>query len=236
MRINDIMNHSPLRLLGDEMGDIFEPGTFGAVMAGPGVGKTSLMVQLSLYALLSEKYVLHISLNDPVHKVSLWYDEVLRNLSATTRGMQSSEIWEKVLKHRFIMTFQVEGFSVPKLRERLTDLIEQCIFSPQILVIDGLPFDPLAEDVLRQLGELGQDQQLSVWFTIQTPRSISASETPAAILPEGVSARFDRMIYLQPDGKDVRITPLKGLRSGKNPVNLYLDPSTLLIHHRSGKE
>ena len=229
MAIHDILLHSPLRLLGDETGDIFQPGKLGAVMADPGVGKTSLMVQLALYALLSEKFVLHISLNDPVNKVSLWYDEVLRNLSSSARGIQMNEIWETVLKHRFIMTFQVEGFSVPKLRERLTDLTEQCIFSPQMLIIDGLPFDPPAEDTLRYLKELILQQNLSAWFTVQTPRNEAAPFTQAS---GSIADRFDLMIFLKPDGKEVKITPVKGTRTETGPSELYLDASTMLIHHR----
>ncbi|MFZ3047366.1 MAG: cytoplasmic protein [Desulfatirhabdiaceae bacterium] len=229
MLITDVMKQSPLRLLGDETDDIFMPGKFGAVMAGPGVGKTSLMVQLALYALLSEKSVLHISLNDPVHKVSLWYEEVFKNLAVSTSTIQMQEIWETVQKHRFIMTFQVEGFSVPKLRERLTDLTEQGIFSPQMLIIDGLPFDPPAEDTLSALKKLAVSQNLSAWFTVQTPRN---EAVPFGPVPGSIADRFDLMIFLQPDGKEVKITPIKGTRSENKPPELYLDAATMLIHRR----
>ena len=49
------------------------------------------------------------------------------------------------------MTFKVEGFSVPKLEERLADLTEQNIFSPDMIVIDGFPFDDDVEASLKQL-------------------------------------------------------------------------------------
>jgi ATP/maltotriose-dependent transcriptional regulator MalT len=42
------------------------------VLAPAGVGKTAFLVQLALNAMLQEKNVLHISLDEPVTKVSLW--------------------------------------------------------------------------------------------------------------------------------------------------------------------
>ena len=68
----DLTLRNPLRLLGKENQDILSKGGFGAVLARAGVGKTAIMVQLSLETLLRGKNVLHISLSDPVNKVSLW--------------------------------------------------------------------------------------------------------------------------------------------------------------------
>lgn len=124
----DLILRNPLRLLGNEKEAILPPGGFGAILARAGVGKTSLMVQLALNSLLDSDNVLHISLNDPVKKVSLWYDEVFRHIAEKYRLTQLDQLWDVILPHRFIMTFKVEGFSVPKLEERLTDLIEQGIF------------------------------------------------------------------------------------------------------------
>ena len=51
------------------------------------------------------------------------------------------DYWDKIQPYRFIMTFKVEGFSAPKLEERLTDLMEQNIFKPHTVIIDGFKFD-----------------------------------------------------------------------------------------------
>ena len=77
----DLMLKSPLQLLGYENNDIIAEGKFGAVLARAGVGKTALLVQLAINTILRDKNVLHLSLNDPVKKVDLWYQQVLNNLS-----------------------------------------------------------------------------------------------------------------------------------------------------------
>ena len=151
---NDLIMRNPLRLMGHESEDILAPGEFGALLARAGVGKTALLVQLSLNSLLRGMNVLHISLQDPVNKVSLWYEEVFSRIAQQYDIHQMDQLWDTILPHRFIMTFQVEGFTVPKLEERLTDLIEQDIFNPQMMLIDGLPFDDSVGEVLQQLKAL----------------------------------------------------------------------------------
>ena len=136
----DLILCNPLRVMGSENDDILSAGEFGAVLARAGVGKTAFLVQLSLNALLRGKNVLHISLEDPVNKVSLWYQEVFSLIADQYQVDQINQLWDSLLPHRFIMTFNVEGFSVPKLEERVKDLTEQQIFNPHMVIIDGLPF------------------------------------------------------------------------------------------------
>jgi hypothetical protein len=218
MLIADAIQKSPIRPIGTNPTTILEPGRFGAIVAEPGMGKTSLLVQIGLYALLNEKPVLHISLNDPVHKVSLWYKELFRHFVRTNDIETAAEIWDGLQCHRFIMTFQVEGFSVPKLRERLTDVTEQGIFSPRVLMIDGLRFDEGVSETLGAIRELCDTMGLSAWFT--------ASATPQARTIVNADP-FDVVLGLRMEDKTVRISVERGGREA--PAHLSFDPDTMLI-------
>lgn len=224
----DLILRNPLSLLGHDTDDILPAGSFGAVLARAGVGKTALMVQIALNAVLRDKNVLHISLNDPVQKVSLWYEEVFRNIAKIQNLQGINDLWETILTHRFIMTFQVEGFSVPKLKERLTDLTAQGIFFPQMVIIDGLPFDNPV-DLLTDIKLLCVDYRLPIWFSIRTHQREVAE--PDGLPPQvvGVSDLFDIILQLQPEGKDVLVKALKGGPSEAGHPALFLDPATLLI-------
>ena len=225
----DLMLRNPLRLLGQGNKEILPQGGFGAVLARAGVGKTALMVQLSLETLLRGKNVLHVSLDDPVNKVALWYDEVFHHLAKQYNLQQINDLWESLLPHRFIMTFKVEGFSVPKLEERLTDLIEQNIFSPDMILIDGLPFTETVEQPLTQLKDFADKYQRSIWFSVRTHRHEKPG--PSGIPPQldGLEDLFAVIIQLQPEGNEINVRAIKG---GAEPVEspvLKLDPSTMLI-------
>ena len=229
---NDLITRNPLRLMGHESEDILAQGEFGALLARAGVGKTALLVQLSLNSLLQGKNVLHISLQDPVNKVSLWYREVFSRISQQYDINQINQLWDSILPHRFIMTFRVEGFTAPKLEERLTDIMEQDIFIPRMMLIDGLPFDENAQAPLTELKALARKYGLHAWFTVRTHRH----EDPG---PEGIPVQlqqfddlFEVAIQLIPEGKQVHVKTLKGITAATEQPDLVLDPATMLIQNR----
>jgi hypothetical protein len=230
---NELILKNPLRRMGYETDDILKKGQFGAVMARAGVGKTAFLVQLALNSMLREKNVLHISLNDPVKKVSLWYREVFNRIATQYTIPQSVQLWDTILPHRFIMTFKVEGFSVPKLEERLTDLIEQDIFKPHAMIIDGLPFENGVNQDLSGLKKLASGQGMHVWFTVRTHRheETDPSGTPAQLIQ--VADLFEVAIQLVPVGKQIQIKAFKGPGSGGDRSDLMLDPATMLIQDQT---
>jgi hypothetical protein len=229
----DLMLRNPLRLIGYEGEDILGDGEFGAVLARAGVGKTAFLVQLALNNLLRGRNVLHISLDDPVNKVVLWYKEVLRNITDEYNLRQIDELWEAILPHRFIMTFKVEGFSVPKLKERLTDLTEQGIFFPKCLLIDGFPFDGKQKEALSQLKTLARDNALSVWFACRTHRHEPPGPDGVPVPLVNIDDLFEVIVALQPEGRQIHVQALKGGEPTLEGGELVLDPDTMLIKNKS---
>jgi len=226
---NELILKNPLRRMGYESDDILDKGQFGAVMARAGVGKTAFLVQLALNCMLREKKVLHISLDDPVKKVSLWYKEVFSRIATQYDIPQSGQLWDAILPHRFIMTFRVEGFSVPKLEERLTDLIEQDIFKPDMMIIDGIPFEDSMSPDLANLKTLVNKHPMHVWFTIRTHRHEDPDPNGAPLQFIPVADLFEVAIHLVPVGKQILIKALKGARPHGDQTDLMLDPATMLI-------
>ncbi len=175
--------------------------------------------------MLRDRNVLHISLNDPVDKITLWYEELFHHLTQRDIVEQGGPLWESLLPHRFIMTFRIAGFSVPKLRERLADLAEQNIFHPDVVIIDGLRFNESIRECLTDLKTLAAEQSLQVWFSVHTHRN---EEEPQPLL--GLEDLFDVALQLQPEGTDIRIQPLKGPKDAVSGLSkLALDASSMLI-------
>ncbi len=229
----DLIFRNPLRVMGNDgrelNEDILPVGGFGAVLARAGLGKTSLLVQLALDGLLRGRNVLHVSLADPVRKVCLWYEEVFRNIAAVYDIQPMDQMWETILPHRLIMTFKKGGFSVPKLEERLSDLAEQDIFLPQIMLIDGLAFED--EDIratLSDLKGLADAYGLHIWFAVQTHREDPVGADGVPVTLGRVMDDFDVAFQLKPDGKAILVQPLKG-GQGADRTALVLDPSTMLV-------
>jgi len=229
LKDNPILKN-PLMHLGYEAEDILTEGEFGAVLASAGVGKTALLVQLALNTLFRNKNVLHISLDDPVNKVGLWYEEVFQNLVHQYDVKRAPPVWETILPHRFIMTFKVEGFSPPKLEERLNDITQQGIFFPQMAIIDGLPFDESVRNPLSELKELAKTHAMSIWFAVRSHRNEKMEPDGMPSLFSNVADLFETVIQIHPEGNETYIKALKGNTAESGPP-LVLDPATMLMKH-----
>jgi hypothetical protein len=225
----DLILRNPLRFLENDNGDIIHEGGFGAVLARAGVGKTAILVQLALNMLLKGKNVLHISVEDPVKKLTLWYREVFQHLTKQYEPGEVSPIWDAVLPHRFIMTFKVERFSPSKLEERMTDLKEQNIFSPQAVIIDGFNFKEDARASLTDLKRLAEKHSLHVWFSVKTHRHHKSGPEGIPFPLSDIIDLFDLVIQLNPEGKEIHVKTLKGNTADIDQHTLFLDPSTMLV-------
>ncbi len=222
-----LMLLNPFRVMGYDSEDIIPAGGLGAVAAHAGVGKTALLVQMSLNAMLRGKRVLHISLQDPVTKVNLWYQELFNDLAEQAGLKDAKTTWEEILPHRFIMTFKVEGFNVPKLKERLTDLLVQNIFVPEIIIIDGMKFDVEPRETITALRDMAREQALRIWFTVHVHRH---EERVIEGMPAGLVALadlFEVVFTLQPEGGRIRVKPWGTKANHSQP--LFLDPATMLV-------
>ena len=122
---------------------------------------------------------------------------------------------------------------MPKLEERLTDLTEQGIFFPQMVLIDGLPFDRDVRPTLAELKALGQKLGIHFWFTVKTHRHEEPGPDglPAQLRP--VADLFEIAVLLQPEGKKIYIKLLRGKQINDGKLNLLLDPATMLIEDGS---
>ena len=142
---------------------------------------------------------------------------------------QIDQLWDSLLPHRFIMTFRVEGFSVPKLEERLADLMEQNIFKPEMIIIDGFPFDGSVHQPLSEFKDLVEKHQMHAWFTMRTHRHEDPGPDGRPLQLEQVSDLFEVAIQLLPEGKEIHVKSVKGGESFADDIGLKLDPSTMLL-------
>ncbi len=218
---------NPLKMLGFNTDDIIAKGGFGAILARAGIGKTSVIVQLAIFAMTQGKKVLHISLDEPVNKVNVWYRETFNNLAEKNKVDQPSAAWEAILPNRFIMTLQLDGFSIPRLEERLTDLSEQNIFTPETIIIDGFPFEDTDKKTLEELKAFAEKEGINVWFTIKTHRHEAPDENGLPIQLTNISDLFEAAIQILPEDDKINLKVLIG--DTDNSKQLYVDTETMLI-------
>ena len=130
------------------------------------------------------------------------------------------------------MIFKVESFSVPKLEERLTELMEQNIFKPHTLIIDGLKFDESGRGPLLHLKALAKKYSIRIWFTVHAHRHEPPAENELTFSLLHVADLFEAIVQLAAQGDEVYIKALKGKSTDSTKKLLLLDPATMLIKDR----
>jgi hypothetical protein len=229
---NQMILRDPLHSLGFETEETEKSGNFGAVASRAGVGKTAFLVQIAISSLLKNKNVLHISIKDPVEKINLWYKEMFVNLTQPSGAKQNRELWETLLTRRFIMTFETENFDLSKLTSRIDGLKTQNIFSPQLIIIDGLSSEEsIASDLIR-LKEYATRNGFIIWFSVRTHRHQTA-DTLTIVQQLGGSndsdLLFNMVIQLLPEKEMIQVKRLPLTIETANHSPLFLDPSTMMI-------
>jgi hypothetical protein len=218
MSENNLTIKNPLKFIKEDTGHLLKEGQFGAILARAGEGKTSFLMHLALDNLLSGKNVLHICLGQPIKKVCLWYEEVLHRISNQYELNNTNVMWEMILPHRFIMTFNVEDFSVKRLEERLNDITEQGVFFPQVVLLDGLPFNKIAQESLSKLKVMSKEHGFPAWFTIMTHREDNVEQPddiPSSI--SHMSDLFEVIVQLKPVGREINVQLIKKQKADKVP-------------------
>ncbi|MDD3814938.1 MAG: AAA family ATPase, partial [Desulfocapsaceae bacterium] len=161
---NLVMNN-PLRILGLEKKVKEEGASMGLVMARAGLGKTAILVQIALDSMLWGDKVLHVSIGEGFDKTRAWYDDILRLMAAEEKSESFQTTVDGIMANRMIMTFKENSFSQAKLEERLDDLVQQKIYKPVCLIIDGYDFQSGTHAALEEFKDFMVRHGLKmIWF------------------------------------------------------------------------
>ena len=213
---SEMVAKNPLRAFDQHHDGGLEPGQTGLIAARAGTGKTALLIQVALDNLFRDNSVLHVSVGETVSHVQAWYEEIFRDLATGYDLEMSRQVWEDAVRNRLILTFRVDAFSVATLEERLTDLMEQEIFRPRVVVIDGFDLHRDERETLDALRSFARAAGLKVWVAARTHREDGA----LAEMVEPLSDLFEVVLGIEPTSDAVRLTAYKNPRQeGEMIVN-----------------
>ncbi len=230
----DLIAKNPLRILNQDAKGKQISQRMGLVMSRAGLGKTAILVQIALANILDGKKIIHVSIDQSLDKTKTWYDDIFKDLIGADHLENAASIAAEIMQHRMIMTFNVSSFNRPKLEERLNDLVQQDIFRPACMVIDGFDFTKASREELADLRELMEVMDLNIWFSAVSHREderVSANGIPAPC--HEVDDLFDTIMVIRPPAKDQLCNTLNIVKdstgSGQAGKSLQMDPSSLIV-------
>ncbi len=228
MGYEPLVNQNPLRVL--NTGRV--QTRMGLVMARAGLGKTALLVQIALDAILRGNRVIHVSIGETIDKTRAWYDDIMQLILQEHSVDHPHEVLEMVNRHRMIMTFKESAFTRPRLEERLNDLVLQDIFKPNCLVVDGFDFQNTERADLEDMKDLVETMSLQAWFSATSHRTDKRTSPAGVPAPcHDLDDLFDTIILLKPEpDSSIHLHIIRN--SGEEVAadsGLKLDPTTMMV-------
>ncbi len=231
MRKEDVILNNPLRTLGleDKAGKDKE---MGLVMARAGLGKTAVLVQIALDFMMRGSKVLHVSIGETIEKTRNWYDDIFTLVTDQMVDDHKQELEFEVMQNRMIMTFKETSFDLVTLKERLDDLVQQDVYKPNYIIIDGFDFSENAADFLEGFQDFMDVQGVNmIWFSAVSHREdkrVSANGVPAPC--HEVDDNFGTVLFINPDDKAITLDIIKCVNGDcKAGSSLPFDPATMLV-------
>ncbi len=225
----------PVRVLERAIGGGLGRGNLGVVLSRHGVGKTSFLIGLALDQLLQGRKVLHISTKESVERLVEFYEEMFQ---ATADMLQLQDLATKQLdieRNRHILVYNRKSFTLEKLGESVSFLIDAAGFQPDMVIMDGTPrFEKCEEWEIAGLKDLARQWNAEIWSSSHTHRE--GQDADERGVPEPL-ARFDDylsvLLNLEPAADHIRVRIAKehGNEQVSN-IHLELDPRTRLLRWR----
>jgi len=209
------------------------PGKIALVMARAGVGKTAFMVGVGLDAMLAGQRVLHVTIDRPVEKVRVWYDDLLLEMLKEQQvDAPRAEIQLELERLRHIRTFLGHSFTPERLDEFVTKLAAFADFKPDVIIIDRLEMENAEiRAMVPAIRAIAERAGAEVWLSSRWHRE-GPPEKPGHLPPpaDEIEEQIDLAFLLRHDGTGVRLSLLKDRdRIGRQSLHALLDPTTLLL-------
>lgn len=208
-------------------------GEFGVLLARAGVGKTACLTHIALEHLLQGSSVLHVCIDDIPDTVKIWYQELLRNITAS-RSLSPEEsvrLQHHVEPRRFILAYLHHTFNPGKLEQSVRNLKEQANFHPDLVILDGLDFDRVSRSTLENLQEFAKRHEVSMWMSARTHRHIDTLNERGIPYPcHEIDDLFHAILLLEalPDAIQLKVLKRYDRYQPEHPA-ISLNPQTFLL-------
>lgn len=222
---------SPLRVLEKSVNNGKSKGSVIVIASKKGVGKTACLVHIAIEKLLADKPVLHVSFSKRTDYIISWYEDLFAELINGKKVENVSELREKIMKNRVIMSFTQNGIVDEQILRSLEAMIGPGNFKADTIIIDGYNFRKAVPEDLKLLKEFAERFGLEIWISASLKYEdpiFDEKDFPYEL--EKIKNSVDIIISLRYKSDAIQMKVVKDENGDViNDVRFMLDPKTLLV-------
>lgn len=224
---DELVQRSPVRVFERSIDGGLKAGEIGLVCSPPGMGKTSVLVQIALDKLLQGKKVIHISFTQDADYVRLWYEDIFNEFIKKKSVGNERELKEELMRNRVQLNFNQEGVTTDAIRSSLKAMIVEGGYKAEAVIIDGFDFSVAQRERIETLRTFARELGLCVWYSCSVTSGYDKHRIPNVI--KSFEDCVDVVIVLEPknDCAGLYVTKNRGKPAASEP--LRLDSKTLLM-------
>lgn len=230
----DLIKRSPIRILEKTIHGGLGKGNLGVFTARKGVGKTACLVHFATDHLLRGQKALHISFSDDPLHIENWYQQVYHEVARTYKLEHAMDIYDEIIRNRLILHFRQSDINLTDIKKSIERLIDDSSFLPEILIVDGFPFEKVSEHELQFWRDMAAERNVEIWFSATMHReSLHLDDRGIPAPVNHFRDYFAVIIMLNAMRDHIDLKLLKDHDSSDlEKLRLKLDPQTMLIANR----
>ncbi len=223
---------SPLRIFEKSIHGGLGKGKIGVIAAKHGIGKTAVLVHLSVDKLFRDRHVIHVSFSTKTDHIISWYEDIFQEIAKRRNLDDAMQIHDDLIKNRVIMNFNRDGITPAKVLSSIKSMITEGHFAADAVMFEGLNSKHLSKEDIKEVRAFAEEMNLEIWYSV-SPDNVNedfdAYGVPACLQVAVEDA--DVFLSLKSDGSKVHMYVLNDHGSVKEPKDLkvVLDPATMLI-------
>ncbi|MCQ2611367.1 MAG: hypothetical protein MJ169_06405 [Treponema sp.] len=221
----DLLDCSPIRAFDNATNGGLKAGEIGLITSAKGMGKSAVLVQFGLDALLAGKQLVHVSFDAQGSSVNYWYSTVFAEIAKKKNISNEAELKADVMRNRTTLKFNPENFTLQKLVNTISAM-KGAGFEVSSLVIDDTFAKEATAADMKAVLDFAKSENLVIWMT-STCDSDKLNDCASA----DVLASLSAVLHLESTGNGVALKVLK-LREATPETSLKLDSKTFLISNK----
>ena len=227
---SELNKRSPLRIFENSIHGGVGKGNIGVLASRKGVGKTACLVHIAMDKLFRGKHVIHVSFSSKVDHISMWYEDIFKEIAKKRDLENAVEVHDEIIKNRVIMNFNQDGLSTDRILKSISAMIEQGHFAADAIVIDGYDYARASHEDLIAIEEFAKGTNLEIWTSVSLQKDDPYDDKGMPVVLKDYLDNLAVVVTLQYEGDYVHLKVVKDHEDlSPKEMELKLDPKTLLI-------
>jgi KaiC/GvpD/RAD55 family RecA-like ATPase len=228
----ELLQRSPVRAFEKAIDGGLSSGEIGLICSPPGMGKTSVLVQIALDKLLQDKKIIHISFTQHADYILSWYEDIFDEFIRKKNVENERELQAELVRNRILLNFNQEGVNSDVIRKSLKAMIVDGGYKADAIIVDGFDFSISKRERIATLKEFARDLGLCVWYSCSVLNDYNKNRLPNVI--QSFEDCVDVVMVLEPKSSHVGLYVAKNRDKFVNSTELLrLDTKTLLLLEES---